>query len=71
MIDSLDMGDGNYVILLAYDTYDVPSRDRNGGDLDESDQVRTSGIPVYSVLCMPGEGRENGAGVFPGGKRVP
>ena len=35
VIDSLDMGDLNYVILLAYDAYDVPSRGREA----ESDTV--------------------------------
>ena len=30
VIDSLDMGDSNYVILLAYDAYDVPTRSRDG-----------------------------------------
>lgn len=40
VIDSLDMGDMNYVILLAYDAYDVPSRRKDGEDQpDESDTV--------------------------------
>ena len=34
VIDSLDFGDSNYVILLAYDTYDVPQR---GGDGEEQE----------------------------------
>ncbi|MDE7218686.1 MAG: DUF4317 domain-containing protein [Oscillospiraceae bacterium] len=40
VIDSLDMGDMNYVILLAYDAYDVPHRGRDGEDrMEESDTV--------------------------------
>lgn len=40
VIDSTDMGDMNYVILLAYDAYDVPSRGKDGEDrMDESDTV--------------------------------
>ena len=46
VIDSLDMGDMNYVILLAYDAYDVPSRGKDVEDrADESDTV------YRSILC--------------------
>ncbi|MBD5170213.1 MAG: DUF4317 domain-containing protein [Oscillibacter sp.] len=38
VIDSLDFGDTNYVILLAYDTYDVPQRGRDGEE-QESESV--------------------------------
>ena len=39
MIQSLDL-EGNYMILLAHDTYDVPYRGRDGEDLeDASEQV--------------------------------
>lgn len=40
VIDSLDMGESNYLILLAHDAYDVPRRGRDG-ELreDDSDQV--------------------------------
>ncbi|MDE7054328.1 MAG: DUF4317 domain-containing protein [Oscillospiraceae bacterium] len=62
VIDSLDMGDGNYVILLAYDTYDVPSRDRNGGDLDESDQVYRY---ILCCVCPVKDGKME-LGYFPG-----
>lgn len=48
VIDTLDMGDSNYLILLAHDTYDVPYR---GGDgetqADASDQVFS-----YIVCCV-------------------
>lgn len=33
IIDSLDMGDSNYLILLAHDTYDIPDRDADKSDL--------------------------------------
>ena len=38
VIDSLDFGDTNYVILLAYDTYDVPQRGRDREE-QESESV--------------------------------
>ncbi len=48
VIDSLDMGDSNYLILLAHDAYDVPHR---GGDgevqPDSSEQVFS-----YFVCCV-------------------
>ena len=38
VIDSLDMGESNYLILLAHDAYDVPHRGRDGEDwADEGD----------------------------------
>ena len=40
VIDSLDMGESNYLILLAHDAYDVPHRGRDGEDrADEGDTV--------------------------------
>ena len=47
VIDSLDMGDSNYLILLAHDSYDVPSRDRNGDKQDDSDTVFS-----YILCCV-------------------
>ncbi len=48
VMDTLDMGDSNYLILLAHDTYDVPSRDRNGDrQADDSDRVFS-----YIVCCV-------------------
>ena len=47
VIDSLDMGDSNYLILLAHDSYDVPSRDRNGDKQDASDTVFS-----YILCCI-------------------
>lgn len=36
VIQSLDMGDSNYLILLAYDAYDVPYRAKDGVRLSDS-----------------------------------
>ncbi len=47
VIDSLDRGDSNYLILLAHDSYDVPSRDRNGDKQDDSDTVFS-----YILCCV-------------------
>ena len=38
IIDSLDMGDDNYLILMAHDAYDVPRRGKDGAEQD-SDTV--------------------------------
>ena len=48
VIDSLDMGDSNYLILLAHDAYDVPHRGKDGEDrADEGDTVFS-----YIVCCV-------------------
>lgn len=48
VIESLDMGDSNYLILLAHDTYDVPYRGKDGeNQADTSDQVFS-----YIVCCI-------------------
>ena len=48
VIDSLDMGDSNYVILLAYDAYDVPHRGKDDEmQADAGDQVFS-----YIVCCI-------------------
>ena len=48
VIESLDMGDSNYLILLAHDTYDVPYRGKDGEtQTDASDQVFS-----YIVCCV-------------------
>lgn len=42
------MGDSNYLILLAHDTYDVPYRGKDGNiNADASDQVFS-----YIVCCV-------------------
>lgn len=44
IITSTDMGDTNYVILLAFDAYDVPKKGKDGGDSDSEE--------VFSyILC--------------------
>ena len=48
VIQSLDMGESNYLILLAHDTYDVPHRGRDDeAQADASDQVFS-----YIVCCV-------------------
>ena len=48
VINSLDMGDSNYLILLAHDAYDVPYRGRDDEtQTDASDQVFS-----YIVCCI-------------------
>ena len=48
VMDTLDMGDSNYLILLAHDSYDVPSRDKNGDrQADDSDAVFS-----YILCCV-------------------
>ena len=47
-IDSLDMGESNYLILLAHDAYDVPHRGKDGeARADEGDTVFS-----YIVCCI-------------------
>ena len=48
VIQSLDMGDSNYLILLAHDTYDVPHRGKDDElQADASDEVFS-----YIVCCV-------------------
>ncbi len=48
VIDSLDMGESNYLILLTHDSYDVPHRGKDGEDrADEGDTVFS-----YIVCCV-------------------
>lgn len=48
VIASLDMGDSNYLLLLAQDAYDVPRRGKDGEvQSDASDEVFT-----YIVCCV-------------------
>lgn len=39
VIQSLDMGESNYLLLLANDSYDVPHRNRDAMRAEESDEV--------------------------------
>lgn len=48
VMESLDMGDSNYLILLAHDAYDVPHRGKDGESFaDGSDEVFS-----YIVCCI-------------------
>lgn len=63
VIDSLDMGESNYLILLAYDTYDVPHRGKDGENhLEESDSVFRY---VLCCVCPVKDGKTE-LGYFPG-----
>lgn len=63
VIQSLDMGENNYLILLAHDSYDVPYRGKDDEDqADASDQVFS-----YLVCCVcPVKGCKMELGYFPG-----
>ena len=48
IIETLDMGDSNYLILLAHDAYDAPYRGKDGSvQADASDRVFS-----YFVCCV-------------------
>lgn len=63
IIESLDMGDSNYLILLAHDVYDVPYRGKDDEtQADASDQVFS-----YLVCCVcPVKDSKAQLGYFPG-----
>ena len=63
VIDSLDMGDDSYLLLMACDAYDVPHRSRDGEtQADASDEVFT-----YIVCCVcPVKAGRAELGYFPG-----
>ncbi len=63
IIQSLDMGDSNYVILLAYDAYDVPYRGKNGFR-----QADNSDLLFRYILCAvcPVKNGKLALGYFPG-----
>lgn len=63
VIDALDMGDSNYIILLAHDAYDVPRRGTDGeADPDASDEVFS-----YILCCIcPVKNCKMELGYFPG-----
>lgn len=63
VIDSLDMGENSYLILLAHDTYDVPYRGRDGEDQpDASDQVFSY---IICAVCPVKDGKIE-LGYYPG-----
>lgn len=63
VIDALDMGDSNYLILLAHDAYDVPHRGKDG----ETDPDRSEEVFSY-ILCSvcPVKACKMELGYFPG-----
>ncbi len=48
VIGNLDMGEGNYLILLAHDTYDVPYRGKD----DEEQADASDTVFSYVVCCI-------------------
>ena len=63
VIDSLDMGDSSYLLLLACDSYDVPHRGKDDSlQADASDEVFTY---IVCVVCPIKEGKVE-LGYFPG-----
>lgn len=55
VIDSLDMGDSSYLLLLACDSYDVPHRGKDDSlQADASDEVFTY---IVCVVCPIKEGK--------------
>ena len=61
IIDCLDMGDVNYLILLAYDTYDVPKKGRDDLEQDSDSVYRY----VLCCVCPVKDGKME-LGYFPG-----
>ena len=63
VIQSLDMDERNYLILLAHDTYDVPYRGRDDQDqADASDQVFSY---ILCAICTVKDSKAE-LGYFPG-----
>ena len=61
VIDALDMGESNYLLLLAHDAYDVPHRNKNG-ETDGSDEVFSY---ILCAVC-PVKNCKMELGYFPG-----
>ena len=62
VIQNVDMGEENYLILLAHDTYDVPFKSKNGELLDDSSDTVFSYL--LCALCPMREGKP-GLGYLP------
>ncbi|MDO4314726.1 MAG: DUF4317 domain-containing protein [Oscillospiraceae bacterium] len=63
VIDTLDMGDSNYLLLLAHDAYDVPHRGKDGElQPDASDEVFSY---ILCCVCPVRDGKAE-LGYFPG-----
>lgn len=63
VIASLDMDDSNYLLLLAFDSYDVPYRSKDGSD--QSDAGDRAFSYIICCICPVKQGRES-LGFFPG-----
>ena len=61
VIESLDMGESNYLILLAYDAYDVPRRGGDGQPGDSENVYRC----ILCCVCPVKDGKPE-LGYFPG-----
>ena len=62
VIEALDMGEGNYLILLAHDAYDVPRKGSDGETQGDSNEVFQ-----YILCCVcPVKGCKMELGYFPG-----
>ena len=63
VIDTLDMGDSNYLLLLAHDAYDVPHRGKD----DEVQADASNEVFTYIVCCVcPVKDGKVELGYFPG-----
>ena len=60
-VDSLET-EGSYLLLLAHDTYDVPSRAKDGGSLEDGDSVFSY---ILCAICPVKEGKR-GLGYYAG-----
>lgn len=68
IIDAMDMGETNYLILLAADTYDVPYRGRDDEMMDDASDT----VYRYFVCSIcPVESAHAGAEIQQRGQRLP
>lgn len=68
VIDSLELEESGYLILLVHDDYDVPRRAKDNTVMrDASDEV----FSLPSLLRLPHQGAQGRAGLFPRRQRVP
>lgn len=56
VIQSLDMGESNYLLLLASDSYDVPRRNRDAMRAEESEEVFSY---ILCAVCPVKTGKRN------------
>lgn len=63
IIQSLELEDSSYLILLAHDAYDVPRKNKN----DEVDADASDSVFSYLICCVcPVKERKSELGFFPG-----